>query len=307
MAETEGSTPDHDALVRCGGRAFAAPFQHVAPPQRAFHIGDQFAVQLLPPQPCAIIEAAHRGDECGWQNARIVLRGSARHHGAFLAQDTFQQRHCARGGGGDGAGIVAQAQAQHEIVPRCLGTTVCTIPFGDFVGPGMAVLRPAQGIGFAGPIQHRAGAAGPVQAAVGGFVIGSGLRRRDGENAALSLHHHPPCIAQRIGDQRNAGARVRFRNATNPFGTSTGLAEPAPGHDRPHLPVAFRRFLCAMRPHRPVGAQQRLALLRKFGERLRALCVGQPDQLALGPDCGLDRVVIFRKRHRGFLLPVRVR
>ena len=51
----------------------------------------------------------------------------------------------------------------------------------------------------------------------------------DGQKAARPLDHHPPHLAERIPDQRDARGRIALGDLANPFGTRTGFSVTAAG------------------------------------------------------------------------------
>ena len=185
-----------------------------------------------------------------------------------------------RRGGDDRARSVAQPQPQLEIVPRLLGAS----PFGELVGPGKMVLRPAQAAGVGARISRREAVIGELELARAAAPGQPFVRPRRSEQAAFAFDHHLGDFVDAPADQRDARFGQRPRPRQHPFGPAPRLAEPAPGHHQPGAPFAGRLLLPAMRLRRPVLGQCPLVGLAEALDHVglfgRCVAREQPDQLA---------------------------
>jgi hypothetical protein len=259
---------------RGGARPNPAPFQQLPRPHCAFDIGQQFAVQLLPPQPRPAIFVQHRRDEARRQ-VRIVGRPPARHRPVLHRQllDHRHQRRRLGRGGDENAGIVIPAHRHHQIVPchRAL-----LPPFGRLVAPGGVMLWPAQFLGGdrRKDLRHRAGVEHQFAACARPARRLAVPRHR--QDPAWPVDHHALDILDRRADQRDARARPAAGKVADPFGARARLAEAAPGHDQPHPPIAHRRALAVMRPAQP--ARDQLVAMRPRHRRDRASAPNRIEQ-----------------------------
>ncbi|ETI64693.1 hypothetical protein C100_06030 [Sphingobium sp. C100] len=250
-----------------------APLDQVARPQRAFRLLDQLAVQFLPPQPRAAIAVHHRRDEAGRQIGRIVRRPPARHHQVAASSvpgprhQRPHQRHRPWRRRRHRARVAAQPHPHHQIMPGRLAAR----PFGDFVGPAMAELRPAQRFRLGRAEQRRHRAIGPGQLAQRGRIGRPRPSRRYRQQPRRALHHHAARLAQRRAHQGDPRGRIGLCDAQHPFRARARLAETAPRHHQPDAPVPFGRQLLAPGHKRPFPFQRSGDARRQFPENLLPL------------------------------------
>src|SRR5437868_1572340 len=91
---------------------------------------------------------------------------------------------------------------------------------------------------------------------------------RDADQPARPFDHHLHDVIPAAADQRDPRPRPRARHLADPLGPGPGLAEPAPGHQQPHGPLAFRRHLAAMRLPPPLLQQPTPHRLRQPAEEV---------------------------------------
>ena len=199
---------DHHPHQRRGRHRLAALLDHRAGPQRAFMVGDQLAIQFLPRQLRMPKAAANIANKACGQIGLIILGFTTGNHHLLLAHQPFQQRHGARRRGGSHLRLFAQSQSKQQIVPRMLCSTPRIIPFGNFVAPRMAMLRPAQPIRLASGIKRCLRAIGPADPPQRRLKHRPAPRRAQRQNPAFPLHHHGARLGQRSPHQRDPRPRL---------------------------------------------------------------------------------------------------
>src|SRR5205085_11635669 len=132
----------------------------------------------------------------------------------------------------DGARALPEAQAEHQIVPGLVRIG----PFRQLVAPGEMVLRAAQFVGLLGREGVGLRARGETQDAAAGDPARALVAAGAGDEAAFAPDHDAFDLIQAGGDQSDPGPGMVPRPRPEPFGTRAGLAEAAPGDDRPGAP-----------------------------------------------------------------------
>ena len=235
-------------------RAEAEPLDHLAAPQRIGAIVDQFAVDLLPPEPRAAIAADDTLQESRREIAEIGRRAGARDHRALGLHQPLHERRRARRRGDQLSRQRAEPEPELQHVPARL----LMAPFAELVRPGRLELRAAQAFRILGRKAQRHRAVRPFEPPARGLPLrplAGGVHREEARDA---LDHHVADIGQRLADQRDAPDRPRGiarppeRQAADPFRPGARLAGAAPADHQPGEPVAGRRQLVVARPEIPV-------------------------------------------------------
>ena len=250
-----------------GGGVNSRLLDHRPRPQAALGIGDQLALQLLPPGPRLAIGRHHHVDEAHRQ-VDIVLGPPAGHRRPRVGLDPRQQRQRPRRRRHQRPRPGPGAQPQLQIVPRRLGLP----PFRQFVAPGEAMLRPAQSVGIVARIELRHRSARPAQPLQARLPLDRDAPlARHRQYAARPLDHHRARLVDAGRDQRDP-LPADPGQLMHPFRPGPGLAEAAPGHHQPHPPaLRLGRKLVVMRAQLEARVQRQQLGRAHVGDHLAQL------------------------------------
>ena len=168
------------------------------------------------------------------------------HHVAHR-HDPLQQRDRPRRRRHHRARRIADAQAEHQIVPR----RIAIAPFRQLVAPRRAMFRPAQLLRCRRREDRRPRATGEDQFARTAAIVHRLVHPRHLQQPRLALDHHAPHVLHGRPDQSDPRIGRRAGDFADPLRPGAGLAKATARPDQPHAPVARRRHLPAVRPDRP--------------------------------------------------------
>ena len=112
-------------------------------PQRALDVLKQLAEEFLPADPRSLLRGQHLSAERGGEVVEVVVGRALGHDRSRAPEQRADERQRLRGGRGHAPGGLAEAQAEHEVVPRRVQYVALAgiSPGRGLVTPGVVMLR----------------------------------------------------------------------------------------------------------------------------------------------------------------------